>query len=113
MLYQFQLNKFGQHKRILSAKPFQRIQLLRIVPNNLIKGEEPKGVRFTLKSEGFQYDCFSFQHPVLQSFNCFDVLEQFEMPKAQERQFLKELTIRCEGIEFDNEAAIEILVDAN
>ncbi len=113
MLHQIQLNNSSQSKKIISAKPFHKIQFIKIVQNNLIDRDEPKGLRFTLKSDVFRYTCFSFQHPVLQRFNCFDVLDQFEIPKAKDRQFLEELTISCEGIEFDNETVIDILVDLN
>jgi hypothetical protein len=103
------LNLNKQDINIKGSHPFQSIQIVDISSNIPLTGEGPKGLRFTLINNDATFDCFSFQIPGGLSFNCFDVMKQFETISSN--QLFNELRISCEGIEFDTTTEIYLHLD--
>jgi hypothetical protein len=103
------LNLNNQDTNIKVTHPFHSIQIVNIASNIPLTGEGPKGLRFTLINNNATLDCFSFQIPGGLSFNCFDVMKQFDTIGS--KQQFSELLISCEGIEFDANTEIHLHLD--
>ena len=103
------LNLKNQDIHIKVTQPLYSIQIVNIASNIPLIGEGPKGLRFTLINNNITLDCFSFQIPGGLSFNCFDVMKQFDTIGSN--QLFKELRINCEGIEFDATTEIHLHLD--
>ena len=103
------LNRNKQDINIKASHPFQSIQIRDISSNIPLTGEGPKGLRFTLINNDATLDCFSFQIAGKISFNCFDVMKQFETMSSND--LFNELRISCEGIEFDPNTEIHLHLD--
>ena len=72
------LNLKNQDIHIKATHPFHSIQIENIASNIPLTSEGPKGLRFTLINNNATLDCFSFQIADGLSFNCFDVMQQFD-----------------------------------
>jgi hypothetical protein len=103
------LNLKNQDIHIKTTHPFQSIQIVNIASNIPLTGEGPKGLRFTLINNNTTLDCFSFQIHGGLSFNCFDVMKQFDTFGGNQQ--FNELRISCEGIEFDATTEIHLHLD--
>ena len=103
------LNLETKDIHIIAPHSFHSIQIVNISSNIPLKGEGPKGLRFTLLNNNATLDCFSFQIPGGLSFNCFDVMKQFETISSN--NIFNELRISCEGIEFDATTKIHLHLD--
>lgn len=103
------LNLNKQDINIKATYPFYSIQIVNIHSNIPLNGEGPKGLRFTLINSNATLDCFSFQIPGGLSFNCFDVMKQFETISSN--HIFNELRICCEGIKFDATTEIHLHLD--
>ena len=103
------LNLNKQDINIKAIHPFHSIQIVNIASNIPLTGEMPKGLRFTLINNNARLDCFSFQLPGKLSFNCFDIMKQFETINSN--HLFNELRISCEGIEFDTTSEIHLHLD--
>jgi hypothetical protein len=103
------LNLNKQDINIKAIHPFHSIQIVNISSNISLTGEGPKGLRFTLINNNATLDCFSFQLPGGLSFNCFDVMKQFDTIGSN--QLFNELRVSCEGIEFDATTEIHLHLD--
>ena len=103
------LNLKKQDINIKATHPFYSIQIVNIASNIPLTGEGPKGLRFTLINSNATLDCFSFQIPSGLSFNCFDIMKQFETISSN--NIFNELRISCEGIEFDATTEIHLHLD--
>jgi hypothetical protein len=103
------LNLEKQDIYIKATHPFNSIQIVNIASNNPLTGEGPKGLRFTLINSNATLDVFSFQIPGGLSFNCFDVMKQFDTIGSN--QLFNELRISCEGIKFDATTEIHLHLD--
>ena len=103
------LNLKKQDTNIKAIQPFHSIQIVNISSNISLTGEGPKGLRFTLINNNARLDYFSFQITGGLSFNCFDIMKQFET--IDSNHLFNELRISCEGIEFDATTEIHLHLD--
>ena len=103
------LNLNKQDIYIKATDRFQSIQIVNISSNIPLTGEGPKGLRFTLINSNATLDFFSFQMPGGLTFNCFDVMKQFETINSN--HLFNELRVSCEGIEFDTTTEIHLHLD--
>lgn len=105
----FILKHQKQSISIKSENYFKKIESVNIFSNIKLPEEGPKGLRYTLKNDNTTLDCFCWQTPNELSFNCFDILNQFE--ENNTKNLFNELLISCEGIEFSTSTEINITLN--
>ncbi len=91
------------------ASHFQSIVLIDIFSNIKLLGDGPKGLRFILKNDANQLDCFCWQTPGELSFNYFNIMNLLNEVIAE--TLFNELIISCEGFEFSSSTEINISLD--
>lgn len=87
----------------------QSINILQIKTVNSLISDCPQGLRFTLKGNGEDSDCFSFQKPGTGCFDYFDILQV--LPGESPGNVPDNLTICAEGFMLEGNDTVEILLD--